>query len=219
MKCGVEFSSRGQVEFNIPDELKKYVPLYREIIHQMVISNSFVYSYSSTDYNIYVDPEFKKEVEKRLGIITEYLIDNKVFPDDILEYRRSKLAELEIVRDKELRYFGHINSSRSIANILPIHQEIFFATKQMKITTWRLLDGSPTNLYLFIIKANRKLLTKKIITSKFNGRQSLFSDFESNFLISRTYGLDTIKTGIRVKLDTAKLSIYSPLRYILETEN
>ena len=217
MKCGVEFSSRGQVEFNIPDELKKYVPLYREIIHQMVISNISVYS--STDYNIYVDPEFKKEVEKRLGIITEYLIDNKVFPDDILEYRRSKLAELEIVRDKELRYFGHINSSRSIANILPIHQEIFFATKRMKITTWRLLDGSPTNLYLFIIKTNKKLLTKKIITSKFNGRQSLFSDFESNFLISRTYGLDTIKTGIRVKLDTAKLSIYSPLRYILETEN
>lgn len=230
MKFGVEFDVDGHANIkNLPENLKRYKLLYQEIIHSLVDKELYSNKYRSLGYSVFSDPVFIKELEKKLDEITEFLLDAKVFPEDILDPRENKIVDLEVVYSKPgFSYFGLIHLPCYKLNVVPGYQEIFEATKRLKVIPWTLVDNYPTDYYIFIARAKKKQLTEKVICDIFNrySYQMILRDFEDSVLKLQTKELlklgqgfsdNTINTGIKIKLNTGILNEYSPLRYIIET--
>ena len=212
MKFGVEINSKGEIIITDPS-LYRYKDIYSSLLWDTLTKFMLGIKYPSGKWNVYEDPIFIDKITEVFEDLTEFLVSNDIFPVDILEPRPTKQIPISLVRFSGLRSFGiEITLNKQGVYQIPTSNTLLDSLRCIKyIKPWVLIE-KPKKLCSVLWSSPKK--PSKIVTKELWDIVNTTLDVEETLTDSN---LETIKTGISLKLDTSLFSKYSYIRYVIET--
>ena len=223
-KYGVEVNGFGGLEIS-EERLKKYYPILEQCKEDAVTKYMFSMVYPGSGWNIYNNKDFLDNyLYPQLNTTIDWLIENKIYPDDILDKREPKIytAELGKIKDENndkliyvLLFDLPVKPDIILSDTSRIYQGLI--NKIKCVTAWTLVDNKGKDLWctFIIVKSKRKKLEGgKIMTEL--GIRVLTENTPTAPYRFFTEPENIQKIGTRIKINTEWLGKYDPLKYILE---
>jgi len=213
MRFGVKINKKGEIDITDPNLIR-----YRDILNSLLscaVSRYMIgVKYPSSQWNIFEDKDFMRVFENELEKCIEFLVENNVFPVDILTPRPPISKVVDVIRLDETKIYGVKVETKAFGSLItPPYITLLEAVKSIRVETWTLIK-KPYEKFLYLGESRGKKLSQKeaeLLWEKVKKN----NDMQTSSIY---FSKDKIReTGIKVILNTKDLGQYSYLKYALET--
>jgi len=217
MRFGVKINKKGEIDITDPNLIR-----YRDILNSLLSYTVFCYmmgvKYSSRRWNMFEDEHFLSLLERELDKCIEFLVEQKIFPVDILTPRPSVCKELDVFRLKGTRVYGVWLETNAFGySMIPTYDSLLAAVNKSKIIRLWTLIKEPRRIFVYFGVSRGKKLSQRGVELLWSKAIDKDCDFYHNYVNLFSKNDKFIETGLKVVLDTKELNQYSSLKYILET--
>jgi len=215
MKFGVKINKKGEIDITDPNLIR-----YRDILNSLLscaVSRYMIgIKYPSSQWNIFEDKDFMGLFEIELEKCIEFLVENNIFPIDILTPRPPISKVIDVIRLDGTKIYGVKIETKAFGSlIIPPYNSLLVAVNSIGIKTWTLIE-KPYEIFLYLGKSRGKKLSQKKAELLW-GRLKKENNLQINYINVNSSKDKIRETGIKVILNTKDLGQYSYLKYALET--
>jgi hypothetical protein len=213
MKFGVKINKKGEIDITDPNLIR-----YRDILNSLLscaVSRYMIgVKYPSSQWNIFEDKDFMGIFENELEKCIEFLVENNIFPVDILTPRPPISKVVDVIRLDGTNIYGAKVETKAFGSlIIPPYNSLLEAVKSIGVVTWTLIE-KPYERFVYLGKSRGKKLSQKEAELLWE-RVKKSNEIEMQISCFSKYRIK--ETGIKVILNTKDLGQYSCLKYALET--